>query len=105
MLVSATTDLEFDICGSRNNDAQIGKALVVYPNPANQFLFAEIPSQLVSESFEVLVTTTEGKHLPVAYQVDGSRLKLSTASLSTGVYQLTVRSRNLQFFARFVTEN
>ena len=80
---------------SIQNDSLIKNAIVVYPNPVNQFFIIKFPPSLINENTELLLSDMNGKLLIkalVSVTSPTNEIEIATNDLPSGVYILHINS-------------
>ena len=99
--ISAYTALDTFTTNTLRSEHQAEKAIrsiELWPNPADEFVIAELPSELLTEAsvpsndFTVAAIDGLGREFVLSYTLSGNRLLISTRELSQGAYLLRVQS-------------
>lgn len=64
--------------------------LKVYPNPANEVVYIELPDNILLEQFRL--TDVIGRIVNVETEYNNHRLTIQTASLAAAVYEISIRT-------------
>ncbi|WP_191907067.1 T9SS type A sorting domain-containing protein [Adhaeribacter soli] len=74
---------------------QVKETLKLYPNPASDLLLIQLPAKFAGKEAEIIITDNLGRNvLSSSTRSVSSNLNLNIASLSKGIYQVSVTSEN-----------
>ncbi|KAA9327359.1 T9SS type A sorting domain-containing protein [Adhaeribacter soli] len=84
---------------------QVKETLKLYPNPASDLLQIQLPNQFANKAAKVVITDNLGRNVLAAKVRQGeSTVHLNIASLSKGIYQVSVTSENHTATGRLVKQ-
>jgi hypothetical protein len=99
---SATDDLKVYNCASI--EELISSNIQLYPNPANELVTIEIPSQMIVNSIQM--TDLSGRLVEVnMINAGNNRYNVPVANLASGTYQIVILTDEYQLVKRFVKTN
>ena len=99
---SASDDLKVYTCSSI--EELISSTIQLYPNPANELVTIEIPSQMIVNSIQM--TDLSGRLVEVNLIKGGNnRYNVPVANLASGTYQIVILTDEYQLVKRFVKTN
>lgn len=93
-----------DSCTGINDPAE---ALIsIYPNPASDMMYVEIPANLLEGNTTIAVADAQGRIVlnESISAVDGVRYELDVRNLDKGLYQLIITSETKQFAYRLIKQ-
>lgn len=99
---SATDDLKVYNCASI--EELISSNIQLYPNPANELVTIEIPSEMIVNSIQM--TDLSGRLVEVnMINAGNNRYNVPVANLASGTYQIVILTDEYQLVKRFVKTN
>ena len=99
---SATDDLKVYTCSSI--EELISSTIQLYPNPANELVTIEIPSEMMVNSIQM--TDLSGRLVEVnMINAGNNRYNVPVANLASGTYQIVILTDEFQLVKRFVKTN
>lgn len=99
---SATDDLKVYTCSSI--EELISSTIQLYPNPANELVTIEIPSEMMVNSIQM--TDLSGRLVEVnMINAGNNRYNVPVSNLASGTYQIVILTDEFQLVKRFVKTN
>jgi predicted RNase H-like HicB family nuclease len=99
---SASDDLKVYTCSSI--EELISSTIQLYPNPANELVTIEIPSEMIVNTIQM--TDLSGRLVEVnLIKTGNNRYNVPVANLASGTYQIVILTDEFQLVKRFVKTN
>lgn len=94
-----------EICSTNKNIESSKSELMIYPNPANTFLFIRYEKESINDLKFLKLTNIRGDEVHVLYDYHEDGIRLNVANIDAGMYFVFVNSNNTNHQLRFIKQN
>ncbi|MBA3663640.1 MAG: T9SS type A sorting domain-containing protein [Bacteroidetes bacterium] len=92
-----------DLCTTVQNQKNKNRSILFYPNPASQFIYADVEDGTANEITGFTVYDLLGKEYPVkSEEISKSKIKIDLSGLTEGHYFISVRTKRSVYYGKYL---